>query len=288
MTSRIKYNDPQKTQALGLPYHYEMVSDKKRVTPFKKAIQKVCKGKRVLESGTGSAILSILAAKAGAKKVYAIELDPDVYHFAKQNIKKSGYGKIIKLLNKDVMKVKLSELDNEKVDVVIAENLSTWEVTEPQIPIMNYINKNLAKKDAKKLPSTLFNYLELTQTQYRFENVITLKTCYFGFTGVKKPTPLSGKVLFNTVNLKKYNSLKVDKTIKIKVKKTGTLNSFRLTSPLQVYGKINFTSSDSLMPPVIIPLEKKLKVKKGDLVKVRIQYNYNTDWDKVKCKVEIK
>ncbi|KKR63874.1 MAG: hypothetical protein UU04_C0010G0031 [Candidatus Uhrbacteria bacterium GW2011_GWC2_40_450] len=29
MTSRIQYNNPKSSEALGLPYHYEMVSDKK-------------------------------------------------------------------------------------------------------------------------------------------------------------------------------------------------------------------------------------------------------------------
>ena len=67
MTSRIEYNNPAGSNTLGLPYHYEMVSDAKRVVPFKQAIQKVSKGKRVLESGCGSAILSILAARAGAE-----------------------------------------------------------------------------------------------------------------------------------------------------------------------------------------------------------------------------
>jgi predicted RNA methylase len=38
-----------------------MVSDRSRVGPFRQAIERVCAGKVVLESGTGSAILSLLA-----------------------------------------------------------------------------------------------------------------------------------------------------------------------------------------------------------------------------------
>ena len=72
MTSRIDYNNPVSSGKLGLPYHHEMVSDTKRVTPFKLAIQATCKDKRVFESGIGSGIMSILAAKSGAKKVYAL------------------------------------------------------------------------------------------------------------------------------------------------------------------------------------------------------------------------
>ncbi|MBI2443774.1 MAG: 50S ribosomal protein L11 methyltransferase [Candidatus Magasanikbacteria bacterium] len=287
MTSRIQYNNPQQAEALGLPYHYEMVSDAKRVTPFKKAIQKVCKGKRVLESGAGSGILSILAAKAGAKKVYAVEIDPKVARFAEANIRKSGFQDRIKLIRKDIFKTTLEDLDDEKVDVVIAENLSTWQVTEPQIPILNYINKNLIKQDGARIPALIFNYVELAQSQYQFENAVEIRTHYFGFTGVKKPRILSKRQLFTTIDLRQQNSLRINRSIKIKIAREGTLNSLRLTSPLQVYDGINFESSDSLMPPVIIPLNKDVHVIKGDMIQLDIRYSYHTNWDAIRCRAKL-
>jgi len=273
--------------ALGLPYHYELVSDKERVTPFRRAIQQTCKNKRVLESGTGSAMLSILAAKVGAKKVYTVEIDPKIARFAKENIKKSGFQKRIKLIQKDTLNLTLKDLDNQKVDIAIAENLSTWQVTEPQISIMNYINKFLLKENGVPLPSQIFNYLELAQSKYRFEDVIDLRTRYFGFTGIKKPKTLSKRELFTKIDLRKQNHLTIDKTIKVKVTKAGTLNSLRLTSPLRVFGKITFNSSDSLMPPVIIPLRKDIFVSKGESITLNIKYRHNTDWSKFRCEAKL-
>jgi len=286
MTSRLQYNNPKSSEALGFPYHYEMVSDKKRVTPFKKAIFATCKGKRVLESGTGSAILSILAAKAGAKKVYAVEIDKNIARFAMENIKKSNYKDVITLIQKNVKKVKLKDIDNEKVDVVIAENLSTWQVTEPQIPIINYINKYILKKKGIILPKNIFNYIELSQAQYRFENIIDLKTHYFEFTGIKKSIVLSKKTLFQEVNLYQQNPMDVKKTVKVKVIRDGLLNSVRLTSPIKIYGKILFDSSDSLMPPVVFPLKQDIRVIKNDVVKLTIKYRHNTKWKAFSCKAK--
>lgn len=283
MTSRTQYNNPKSSEALGLPYHYEMVSDKKRVTPFKKAIFATCKGKRVLESGTGSAILSILAAKAGAKKVYAVEIDTEVAKFAKENIKKAGYQRIITLIEGDVKNVQLKDIDNEKVDVVIAENLSTWEVTEPQIQIMNHINKNLLKKKGIALPTKIFNYLEIAQSQYRFEDVIDLRTHYFEFTGIRKSKLLSKKFLFEEIDLTHQNSPIVKKKIKIKVNLSGIVNSIRLTSPLRVHQNIAFDASDSLMPPVIFPLETDIPVVTNDVIELSIEYKHNTKWEAFRC-----
>ncbi len=185
------------------------------------------------------------------------------------------------------MDVTLADLDGEKVDVVIAENLSTWEVTEPQIPILNHINKHLAKKDAARIPETIYNQVELCETQYRFENVVDVRTHFFGFTGVKKPKALSSKTLVTTVDLTKQNSLRVRATLKIKVTQKGILNSLRLTSPVIVQPGIRFEVSDSLMPAVVIPLKKDFAVSKGDTVELHINYSYYTNWDKVKCEAKI-
>ena len=87
MASRIHYNNPNNKDVLDLAYHYELLSDTKRVTALKRSIEKACPDKRVLESGAGSAILSILAVKAGANKVYAVEKDPAIFRFARENIR---------------------------------------------------------------------------------------------------------------------------------------------------------------------------------------------------------
>ena len=124
MTSRIDYNNPHGEGQLGLPYHYEMLSDAVRVGPFKQAIQRISNDKVVLESGTGSGVLSILAARAGASQVFSIELDENIAQFTQKNIANSGKDNI-KLINKSTLDVNSDDINNQKADVVIAENLST-------------------------------------------------------------------------------------------------------------------------------------------------------------------
>ncbi len=284
MSSRIDYNNPHGSGELGLPYHYEMVSDSKRVTPFKLAIQKLCKDKIVIESGTGTGILSILAAKAGAKAVYAFELDPAIAAFAKSNFQKTGLNNLT-LINKSTLESSIEDLNGQKADVVIAENLSTWLVTEPQIKVMNHMREFLAKSDAIFLPGQVTNYIELCHSQYLFEEVIELRTTYFEFTGIKSPEILSELTLYSKLNFNEKNEEFYSKTIETKAIKDGIVNSIRLTSPLNLYGDINFDQSDSLMPPVILPLEKDISVKKGQPMKIKIEYTSNTDWNNFNCTI---
>ncbi len=282
MISRINYNNPNSGGELSLPYHYEMVADEKRVVPFKRAISLVCKDKIVLESGTGSGILSILAAQAGAKEVYTVEIDPVVAELAKKNIQGSGFRNIT-LIQKSILDVGLEDIHYHKADVVIAENLSTWQVTEPQVKIMNYVNEYLAKETAIHVPACISNCVELAESKYLFENMVEMKTHYFEFSGIRQPKILSDKILFQRIDLNRKNATLIDRTVEIDVTEDGVLNSLRLTSPLEIYGKIRFGSSDSLMPPVIVPLENALHVRKGERVRLKIHYEMNTRWESFQC-----
>ena len=283
MTSRIAYNNPDGNGALGLPYHYEMLADQRRLGPLRRAIRLVARGRRVLESGAGSGVLSILAAKAGARAVYAVERDPAMARFLRQNVEASGYGEIVHVLERDTRDVSLGDIGGQRVDVTIAEHLSTWQVTEPQTSVMNYVNRHLAEESAVRIPECASNCVELVCSQYRFEDVVELRTPYFGFSGIRKPKVFSDPTLFRRVDFGSVNELVNDHDVDIVATRDGLVNGLRLTSPLRVFGSLSFRSSDSLMPPVVVPLEKDLEVKAGDIVNVRFRYRYETSWSQVEC-----
>ena len=53
--------------------HTEMLDDQIRVEQYTRAITETCKDKVVLDLGCGTGVLSVLAIKAGALKVYAVD-----------------------------------------------------------------------------------------------------------------------------------------------------------------------------------------------------------------------
>ena len=82
----------------GYLYHQkDMLEDYKRTTGYFKACmnnRRCFQDKVVLDVGTGSGILAIFAAKAGAKKVYAVEAT-DMAKMAKQLVDHNGLGDTI-------------------------------------------------------------------------------------------------------------------------------------------------------------------------------------------------
>ena len=72
--------------------HEEMLKDKVRTRAYQRAIEQSpedFKDKIVMDIGCGTGILSIFAARAGAKHVYAIEY-AEIANFAREIVKRNG------------------------------------------------------------------------------------------------------------------------------------------------------------------------------------------------------
>jgi type I protein arginine methyltransferase len=70
----VAYDLMNKHNFAGLSEHEEMLSDRVRIDAYHRGIHRhVRPGDVVLDLGTGTGVLALMAAKAGAKKVYAVE-----------------------------------------------------------------------------------------------------------------------------------------------------------------------------------------------------------------------
>ncbi len=103
-----------------------MLRDRVRNEAYRRAIAHVVKpGDVVLDMGAGTGILSIFAAAAGARKVYAVERTA-VAAVARRVIESNGYADRIEVLEADLENVTLPE----KVDVIVSEWMGGFGVDE--------------------------------------------------------------------------------------------------------------------------------------------------------------
>lgn len=93
--------DPRRTividpgMAFGTGDH---ASTRGAVTLLQDAVRE---GSTVADLGSGSAVLSIAAAKLGASRVWAIEIDPEAQENAAANVEDNGVGDVVHLLEGD-------------------------------------------------------------------------------------------------------------------------------------------------------------------------------------------
>ncbi|KAL5571483.1 hypothetical protein UlMin_021080 [Ulmus minor] len=101
-------------------YHQkEMLSDRVRMDAYFSSIfenKHHFKGKAVLDVGTGSGILAIWSAQAGARKVYAVEATKMAEH-ARALVKANNLEDLVEVIEGSIEDVTLPE----KVDVIISE-----------------------------------------------------------------------------------------------------------------------------------------------------------------------
>ena len=129
--------------------HEEMLNDKVRCEKYKKAIEASVKGKIVLDVGAGTGYLSVIAAKAGATHVYAVEYS-EMAEYAKQFINDNGCTDNITLIKKRMEDVNI--LDILKVDVVISEWMGYFLLFENMLPSVIDARKRFLKEDGLMLP----------------------------------------------------------------------------------------------------------------------------------------
>lgn len=102
-----------------------VMADADRNTFYKNAIDKYCKDKIVLDLGAGLGLLSLMAIRAGAKKVYALEVNP----IAVKALKKLKEDE--NLLNLVIIESSSWDAElPEKVDVIVHEIFGPFLVDE--------------------------------------------------------------------------------------------------------------------------------------------------------------
>ncbi len=134
-------------------YHFSMLNDKRRNEVYDCAIRKAVDGRKtVLDVGTGSGLLSMMAARAGAKKIFACEMVRPVADVARTVISANGYSDQINVFAKKSSELKVGVDVPSKLDLLITETIDSALIGEGIIPIIRHAKENLLKQNAQIIP----------------------------------------------------------------------------------------------------------------------------------------
>lgn len=110
--------------------HRRMIADTARVSAYRRALAAVVRPDRVvLDAGTGTGLLAVLAARAGARHVYAVDRS-DLLELAAEVVAASGLSDRVTLLRGDFGDVALPE----PVDVIVTETFGAFALAEGAAP----------------------------------------------------------------------------------------------------------------------------------------------------------
>jgi len=134
------------------------------------------KGKVVIDIGCGTGILSLFAAKAGARKVYGIEC-AGIYKQAIEIVKANGYSDVIEIINGKVEEVELPC----KADIIISEWMGYFLLYESMLDTVLYARDKWLVPGGALFPdrATLF-ICAIEDAEYR-EDKINFWNNVYGF-----------------------------------------------------------------------------------------------------------
>lgn len=172
---RINPNDTSLEQELRrilatkIPYwHFEMLADVDRNDAYQKAIEKkVNSDSIILDIGTGSGLLSMMAARAGAQQITACEMHQRLAATAKEIVKINGFENTIKILAKKSNLVKIGEEMPSKANLIISEILDVGALGEGVLPSIRHAVQNLATPNVQLIPSAVNLYGQLIEIPSR-------------------------------------------------------------------------------------------------------------------------
>lgn len=155
----------QKIKASSVPlWHFEMLADVDRNDAYQEAIERALSkqpGARVLDIGTGSGLLAMMAARAGASEVLACEMNPELAKVAEEIVERNGFKDQIKVLNRKSSDLKQGVNYEGKYDIVVSEILDVAGIGEGVLPSLRHAYKSLLKPGAVTVPSGMTMYAQL-------------------------------------------------------------------------------------------------------------------------------
>lgn len=263
-----------------LYHHAILLRDQVRMEAYQRAIETtVKKDDIVVDIGCGLGVLAMMAAKAGAFKVYAVEADRPTYLLARKLIKQNRLDGKIALINGLSATIR----PKEKVDVLVSEVFGNLGVNENIIPALIDARERWLKPSGKMIPREFTIHAVPITSDPDPVSVASLRqvtslNMWPGGTAVmpirSEAIPrerwLASSTSIATVDLLTETAVALESSVTFKVTKPGLLTGFAGWFETRLCAGVSFSTAPdgpaTHWKQAFMPLLEPEKVAKGDTV----------------------
>lgn len=259
----------------------EMIGDALRFPAYREAIERAVRpGDVVVDIGSGPGVFALLACKAGARKVYAIDTE-SVVEFGKQFASANGMSGRIEFLRGDSRQILLPE----RVNVIVSDIRGALPLFGPGIHALNDARKRLLVEDGRMIPERdvlCAALVEAPETHERilapWKNVpgldlgaavpVVLNTMYK--RQCKPEQLISDAQQWHFLDYLNGAEPRAGKTLGFTAKRSGMIHGFAVWFETKLFGDIGFATQpgtkESVYGQVFLPLLMPISINAGEEV----------------------
>jgi len=134
------------------PWHFPMMADAARNSAYDRALRRLAPGRRVLDIGSGSGLLAMMAARAGAASVTTCEMVAPIAAAARDIIAANGLADRVTLHAKRSDQLDVGRDMAERADVLVTETFASGLLSESVLPTLEDARRRLLAPEAVVIP----------------------------------------------------------------------------------------------------------------------------------------
>lgn len=267
---------PEKTttNVAFTPYEISLcLHDIDRTRMWKEAIEDIVHpGDVVIDAGSGTGILGVFAALAGAKRVYCIELHPRFVTLIEHLAARNGVQDVIEVIHADATTVTIPEV----ADVLICELLCTGQFFEPEVQVVNHLRQFL-RPEAKVIPQKIRSFVRLLDAQEMLYGVRI--DCDSRSVVLDADEPVSTRVLYDTIDFTSPtpHPLQVETSVELVARKSRMADAVLIEGEADLSETITTRPTRFLYNPEVIFLNAPIDLEAGRRYRLGIRYPYGGD-----------
>lgn len=263
--------------------YYEMIADDVRMSAYAAAIERVVRpGDVVIDLGAGLGILSFLAVRAGASRVYAIEKS-DAIELARRVAVHNGLDDRITFLAATSRDVTLDQLERP-ADVLLSETLGSFAVDENTLEFTIDCRDRLLAAGARLLPSALRLWLAPVTAPRERERVERWRDVHgidyqpaldqilgrMSIAEITEPQLLAEPQIYEHIELATATTGNLEHRLRFDIARAGTLHGLAGWFEAQLCEGVMIETAPDVAPThwkqALFPFETSLDVVPGDYI----------------------
>jgi predicted RNA methylase len=242
-------------------FAYQCLRDERRTTAYRDAIQRTVRpGDVAFDASAGTGILALVAAEAGASRVYAVELDPTLAAALRQTVDRNGYEPVVEVIEGDALTVD----PPEPVDVVVSDLIDTGLLDELQVPVANSLHRRgIVGPPTRSSPRAYHAAIEIAYCDYSYYGFSIFAPRHdwphlaVGQTGSTPSEfhPLSRPYTLKHVDFGRPIEPCIATTLHMDSRESGPVNALRLSGRAQLTHDLWLGATNAINGDKVLPLE---------------------------------